>query len=49
MSTNPGRTARQLAAWNRWHWILAILLILLLLVLWAMGHGPASCAPGWGC
>ena len=44
-----GRTPEQLAAWNRWHGIVAILLAILLLLLWLAGRGPGHAAAGGGC
>ncbi len=34
------RSLAQHAAWTRWHQVVAILLALLLLLLWATGRGP---------
>jgi len=44
-----GRTPEQLAAWNRWHGIVAILLAILLLLLWLAGRGPGHAAAGGSC
>ena len=44
-----GRTAEQHAAWNRWHAIIAALLVLLLLILWFIGKGPGFATAGGAC
>jgi OOP family OmpA-OmpF porin len=44
-----GRTPDQQAAWNRWHWIVAILLAVLLLILWMTGRGPGHAVAGGAC
>ncbi len=44
-----GRTPEQYAAWNRWHAIIAALLVLLLLILWFIGKGPGFATAGGAC
>ncbi len=44
-----GRTPEQHAAWNRWHAIIAALLVLLLLILWFIGKGPGFATAGGAC
>ena len=44
-----GRTPEQHAAWNRWHAIIAVLLVLLLLIFWFIGKGPGFAMAGGAC
>ena len=49
MATANRRTPEQNAAWNRWHFVVAALLVIALAILWAGGKGPLYAAAGGTC